>query len=46
MIKKEENVVTQKKYIIERMEKYLLKMDLSLLLDTYIRVKDNSTKSK
>lgn len=36
---------TQKKYIIERMEKYLMKYDLLDLLDVYLKIKEDSVKN-
>ena len=43
---KEKPEVTQKQYIIERMEKYLMKYDLYDLLDLYAEVKDKSLEKK
>jgi hypothetical protein len=37
---------TQKKYIIERMEKYLMKYDLLDLLDVYLKIKEDSIKKE
>lgn len=39
------NEETQKKYVIERMEKYLMKYDLLDLLDVYIKIKEDSIKN-
>jgi len=37
---------TQKKYIIERMEKYLMKYDLLDLVDIYLKIKEDSVKKE
>ena len=37
---------TQKKYIIERMEKYLMKYDLLDLVDVYLKIKEDSVKKE
>ncbi len=38
--------ITQKKYIIERMGKYLIKYNLLDLLDVYLKVKEDSVKKE
>jgi len=40
------NEETQKKYIIERMEKYLMKYDLLDLVDIYLKIKEDSVKKE
>ena len=37
---------TQKKDIIERMEKYLMKYDLLDLVDIYLKIKEDSVKKE
>ena len=43
-VRGQEEKETQKGYIIERMEKYLKKLDLDSLLKVYLSVKDQSIK--
>ena len=41
---KKRNEIEQRKYIIERMEKYLMKYDLYDLIELYVEIKDKSIK--
>ena len=41
-----QNEDIQKKYLIKRMEKYLMKYDLLDLLDVYLKVKEDSVKKE
>lgn len=41
-----QNEDIQKKYLIERMGKYLMKYDLLDLLDVYLKVKEDSIKKE
>ena len=41
---KDVNGVLQRQYIIERMEKYLMKYDLYDLIELYVDIKNNSIK--